>query len=114
MKKVMMRCLLLVAAMGYFFAGLHTAKHLHLPHDAAIASSHSTPHQAADSSAPDTAEADDCPICIVHSHALIALLPPDDIGFSATYPDPEPLSSTVSLTGILNDYTLGARAPPIV
>lgn len=113
MKKVMMRCLLLVAAMGYFFAGLHSANHLHMPHSL-HASSHQTLPDAPGDQTPDTAEADDCLICTFHSHAVATPPQWETLRFTPLFKDPVPLAELFLPHDSLNSGTLGARAPPIL
>ena len=112
MKNMMMRCLLLVAAMGYFFAGLHTAKHLHLPYTVHV-SSHQIPEDTPDKQTPDAAEADDCPICTFHSHTVATLPQLGSLRFTLFFKDPVPLAELFLPNNSFNTGTIGARAPPI-
>jgi len=108
MRKVMLQCLLLLAAAGYFLAGLHSAEHLH--HARALAASpaahQSTPH-------PSTLDGDDCLICTLHAHTLLALpqwpLQTDDTAdFSSLVPETHP-ALPLPYIGTGNS----ARAPPL-
>ena len=113
MKSMLLRCLLLVAAMGYFFAELHTAKHLHLAGHAELSSHHGT-LPISDADTPDQTESDDCLICTIHSHT-VAILPPLDLpGDTLIVKTSPPRCSAGHPYPIRHVSTLGARAPPIV
>lgn len=113
MKTVMVRCLLLVAAMGYFFAGLHTANHLHMPH-AELASSHHTLPDTPGDQNPEAAETDDCLICTFHAHSVATLPQWDTRHLAALFKDPTPLTKLFQPNTSRQNGILGARAPPII
>jgi hypothetical protein len=109
MKLLMMRSLLLFAALGYFLAAFHTLQHHHAPHAAL---------QAYDTSAPShhsSGAADhDCPIFTAHSLAVATLPPPE---FTAHHPllrDTAPVLHTAALHLGTVPLLLSTRAPPIV
>lgn len=113
MKKAMMRGLLLVAVLGYFFAELHTTRHLHIPGHAEVSSHHTAPPPS-DSSKSSAEDTDDCLICTVHSHT-VATVPPLDLPCDTPIvKTPAPRQHTGSLYPTCYTRTLGARAPPIL
>ena len=107
MKTMMMRSLLLFAALGYFLASLHTHHH-HVPH--AAQQEVAQPHQNGDD--PST-EGDDCPICTLHAFA-VAIMPPLDVAEKLPLPaDEVPLAQRIGFHTSTLAGALSARAPPI-
>ncbi len=109
MKTLMMRSLLLFAALGYFLASLHTPHHHHhVPYAAQQQSAQPHPH----GDVPAT-EGDDCPICTVHAFAVATLPPLETAGELPRPVDEAPLAHRIGVHTSTRAGTFGARAPPI-
>ena len=106
MKKLMLRTLLLVTALGYLLAAVHT--HDHGPGHSHCIADTTAQHQHAGDSAE---EAHDCPICTVQS--LTAAVPPPYDSSALFAPECyETFEATFASEPFFFPISITARAPP--